>query len=329
MFADQAKITCRAGDGGNGCSSFDRSRFFRHPRPTGGNGGDGGSIVLEADSNVGTLLDFQFKRHFKAESGTHGEGSLKKGKGGSDCIIRVPAGTVVHDDDTGETLRDLNQHGLKVIVCRGGIGGRGNHHSGEATQGTPGEERRIRLELKLIADVGLIGFPNAGKSTLISKLSSAKSKSAAFPFTTQFPVLGVVRTSDDEHIVLADLPGIIEGAHEGKGLGFQFLRHIERTKILVHLIDMAAVDGRDPVSDYHQINQELMLYSRVLSKKPQIIAANKMDLTEAKKHLECFTQEIKITVIPISAATGQGLTDLMKEVIHTLHAHTQSEINAG
>ena len=310
MFVDEAIIHCVAGAGGKGCNSLDRSRPGKY-KATGGDGGHGGSIVLEAQPNIQTLLDFQMNRYFMADKGTNGSSSNQTGATASDRIIGVPPGTEVFDNGTGELLKDLAQIGDRVIVCRGGQGGKGNDKKNEALPGDVGEEKDIHLKLKLIADVGLIGFPNAGKSTLISRLSNAKSKVAAYPFTTKNPILGVVKFDDDQTRVLADIPGIIEGAHEGRGMGIDFLKHVERTKSLLHIIDFGAVDGRDPLSDYRTMNKELSSYSKKLAEKPQVIVANKMDLPEAKANLTAFRKKVRKKVLPISAATGEGMKTLL------------------
>ena len=313
MFVDEAVIFCTAGHGGKGCQSLDRRRPG-HFRPTGGDGGKGGSVILEARENIQTLLDFQFKKEFSAQNGGHGSSNDKTGFEGGDTVIGVPTGTEVIDHGTGDLLKDLEKAGLRVMVCRGGAGGKGNNKKEAATDGEPGEFREVLLRLKLIADVGLVGFPNAGKSTLISRISNAKSKVAAYPFTTKNPVLGVVKFEDGGALVVADIPGIIEGAHEGRGMGLQFLRHVERTKVLLQLIDFAAVDGRDPLSDYRVMNEELKNYSKLLTEKEQILVANKMDIPEAKANLKKFRQKVKKEIFPISAATGEGVADLLNHL---------------
>lgn len=313
MFVDEAVILCKAGDGGKGCSSMDRSHPRRH-RANGGDGGDGGSIILEANPNIHTLLDFELNREFKAPGGTHGSSNHKRGYRGDDLLLAVPVGTEIIDSRAGELLKDLDRSGLRVVVCHGGKGGHGNDKKNDAMPGEPGEFKEIFLKLKLIADIGLIGYPNAGKSALLSRVSNAKSKAAAYPFTTKNPILGVVKFDVGETKVLADIPGIIEGAHEGKGLGIKFLKHVERTKALLHVIDFGAVDGRDPVSDYRTLNQELEDYSKALSEKEQILAANKMDLPEARKNLELFRRKVKKEIFPISAATGEGLDVLLQRL---------------
>jgi len=310
MFVDEAIIHCIAGRGGKGCHSLDRSRPG-HFRATGGDGGHGGSIILEARENIQTLLDFQMNRYFTADRGTNGSSSNKTGATAPDRVIGVPPGTEIFDHGTGELLKDLSEIGMRVTVCRGGQGGKGNDKRNSATDGDLGEEKDIHLRLKLIADVGLVGFPNAGKSTLISRVSNARSKVAAYPFTTKNPILGVVKFDDGEAKVIADIPGIIEGAHEGKGMGIDFLKHVERTRSLLHVIDFAGVDGRDPLSDYKAMNEELSSYSGKLAEKPQIIVANKMDLPEAKVSLTKFRRKVKKEIYPISAATGEGLKELL------------------
>jgi len=322
MFVDSAKIFCYAGKGGKGCNSFDRSKSVIHPRPTGGDGGKGGSVVLVARKQVRTLLDLQMRKTFKAEEGVIGGAKNMAGKDAEELIINVPMGTEVYDEATGHLLKDLTEENERLVVCRGGDCGKGNHKHSLATEGEAGETRTVRLELKVIADVGLIGFPNAGKSTLISHISNAKSKIAAYPFTTKEPILGVVKR-DDDAIVIADIPGLIEGAHEGRGLGHRFLRHIERTRLFVHLVDMAAVDGRDPVEDYRVICEELAGYSEVFLERPMIVAANKMDVPEAAENLVKFKRKVKVPVIEISAVTGQGLTELVNCILLKLRDNAE------
>ncbi len=313
MFVDEASIHCIAGRGGKGCRSLDRSKPG-HFRATGGDGGDGGSIILEARENIQTLLDFQMNRYFKADHGGNGGSSNMTGATAADRVIGVPPGTEVFDQNTGELLKDLAVIGERVTVCRGGGGGKGNDKKNDALPGEEGEEKDLHLKLKLIADVGLVGFPNAGKSTLISRVSNARSKIAAYPFTTKNPILGVVKFDDDVTKVVADIPGIIEGAHEGRGMGVDFLKHVERTKSLLHIIDFAGVDGRDPLSDYQAMNHELASYSKKLAEKPQIIVANKMDLPEAKENLTKFRKKVRKKIIPISAATGEGMKELLNQL---------------
>ncbi|MDP2928268.1 MAG: GTPase ObgE [Candidatus Omnitrophota bacterium] len=313
MFIDGAKINIRAGSGGKGCGSLYRDKYQRHGIPDGGDGGKGADIIIRADRNLLTLLDFQHHRHFFGAGGGHGLSNHKKGRGSADVIIRVPLGTTIKDFATGSILRDLDVDGDQVIVARGGKGGIGNWHRKEATPGQAGEEKIIVLDLKLLADVGVVGFPNAGKSTLISAISNAHPKIAAYPFTTTGPILGVAQ-GRHRKFVIADIPGLIPGASEGRGLGDQFLKHVERTKILIHIIDMAGFEGRDPVEDYKNINLELKNYSKAVFKKPQIVCANKMDLDGAKENLKRFKKLIKRIVYPISALNKQGLEELIDAV---------------
>ncbi len=293
--------------------SFYRDKYTRKGIPDGGNGGKGADIIIKADRNLHTLLDFQYNRHFFGPNGGNGSSKNKKGKGAPSVIIRVPCGTVIKDVKTDCALRDLDKDQEEVIAAYGGRGGSGNRHGKLATDGSPGEEKELILDLKLIADVGVIGFPNVGKSTLISNISNAHPKIAAYPFTTKFPVLGVV-SGKDGSFVIADIPGLIEGSHRGKGLGDKFLRHIERTKILLHLIDMSGSEARDPIEDYRAINKELRDYSKEVDKKSQIIAANKMDLGCASQNLERFKELIKKKVYPISALKKQGLEELIEAI---------------
>jgi len=313
MLIDQAKIHVKAGDGGKGCTSFYRDRSVRWGPPNGGNGGNGGNVVFRVDKNIHTLLDFRYNRHFTALRGGHGGSTNKQGKRGDDCVIRIPAGTILKDMATGLLLRDLTASGEEVIVAVGGRGGRGNTKRGDALPGAKGEEKEIALELKLIADVGIIGYPNAGKSTLISHISSAKSKIANYAFTTKAPILGMVRIHEGD-LAFADMPGLIEGAHKGRGLGDEFLRHIERTKILLHMVDMAQVEGRGALHDYRTINNELSLYGKHVEEKPQVVACNKIDLPEAKVNLREFQKEVPLKIFPISAITGEGVKELLNEI---------------
>ena len=319
-FIDQAQITVNAGDGGRGCSSFAQPPYTRYPSADGGDGGDGGDVIMIADPNIATLLDFQFRHQFSAGRGGHGGSNTKTGKRGSPLTIRVPVGTVIHDADTGIVLRDLSTPEEQLVIAKGGRGGFGNAQTAEAQPGASGEERHLRLELKLVADVGLVGFPNAGKSSLLRRISTARPKVAAYPFTTRYPVLGVVKVEERTPYVACDIPGLIEGAHFGKGLGIQFLRHIERTRLLVHVIDMAGVDGRDPAAGYQQLNHELSAYSPVLADRPQLVAANKMDLPQAEAHLQTFRDaHPDITVWPISCATGTGIPELLQAMWQRVH----------
>ena len=316
MFIDEAKVYVKAGNGGDGCQSLYRDKWNRIGRPDGGPGGDGGDVIFIADENIQTLLDFQYRQHHEAESGAHGSSNHKKGKRGDDLIIKVPAGTIIKDiKNNGLVLRDLAHIGDSVIIAKGGHGGHGNSRNRPREKGEFGEEKTILLGLKLIADAGIIGYPNAGKSTLISKISSAHPKIANYPFTTKEPVLGVVKLYDEATFVVAEIPGLIEGAHEGRGLGDRFLRHIERTKVLIHLIDVAACEGRDPVSDYKNLNKELLLYSKELAKRPQVVALNKVDIPESKVNIKRFKKSFsKIKIYPISAATGEGVKELLESV---------------
>lgn len=313
MFIDEVKIYVKAGDGGKGCHSFYRDRVNRIGRPDGGPGGDGGNVIFEADSNIHTLLDFQYRQHFYAPSGAHGGSNHKTGHTGADLRIKVPPGTLIKDGVTGLVLRDLVKPGDHVVVAVGGKGGRGNSRGRPATAGLPGEEKTLLLELKLIADVCIVGYPNAGKSTLISKISSARPKIASYPFTTKEPVLGVVRMHGERTIVVADIPGLIEGAHSGKGLGDKFLRHIERTGLLIHLVDISGFEGRDPRDDYINLNNELKLYSKELMKRPMITALNKIDMPGAANNVANFKKILpRRKVYPISALTGEGIKELLR-----------------
>ncbi|MEZ0323383.1 MAG: GTPase ObgE [Hydrogenothermaceae bacterium] len=322
MFIDKAKIFVKAGDGGNGCVAFHREKFVPMGGPSGGDGGKGGDIILIADKNLQTLMDFKYKRHYKAERGQNGQGGNKKGKDGEDLIIKVPVGTVVKDAQTGEIIADLVEDGQQVVVARGGKGGKGNAAFKSPTNQTPtnaepgeeGEERWIELELKLLADIGIIGFPNAGKSTLISVLSNAKPKIADYPFTTLTPVLGVLQLNVDDFVVLADIPGLIEGASEGAGLGHEFLRHIERTKFLIHLIDVSDFAEKDWKEAFEVINRELKNYSDDLTKKPQIVVANKIDALSDKSKIDemrKYFQERNIPFVAVSLITREGVDELI------------------
>ncbi|NQU95414.1 MAG: GTPase ObgE [Candidatus Omnitrophica bacterium] len=313
MLIDQAKIHVKAGDGGNGCTSFYRDKFVRKGKPNGGDGGAGGNLIFKVDKNIRTLLDFQYNRHFKAARGRHGGSNNKTGRSGEDRYVKVPPGTILKDVATDLLLRDLTHDGEEVIVAVGGSGGKGNTKKRDATSGEKGEAKELALELKLIADIGIIGYPNVGKSTLISRVSSAKSKIACYPFTTKAPILGIVKMYDGD-LAFADMPGLIEGAHKGRGLGDEFLRHIERTRILVHMVDIAQVETRNAYDDYVSINNELSLYGRHLSAKLQVIACNKMDLQDAKKNLDAFRKKIDKKVFPISAVTGVGVKELLDEI---------------
>lgn len=315
-FVDLARIHIQAGNGGKGCESHYQDKYTRYPIPNGGDGGHGADVVIRADRNLHTLLDYRFKQHYQGQSGGHASSNNKRGKNGETCVLPVPVGTMVWDHDTDLLIRDLSTHGDEVIVAKGGQGGRGNNHNKTVLPPKAGETRTVRLELKVIADVGLVGFPNAGKSTLISAISKVKSKIANYHFTTKAPILGIVKgiTLEEKDFVVADLPGLIEGAHEGKGLGHQFLKHAERTKILVHVIDMSGSEGRDPVEDYHQICEELDLYSDELMQKHRLLVANKMDMPEAKKNLTKFKRKVTKDIFAISAKEQEGLDDLVAAI---------------
>lgn len=344
MFVDKTKIYVKGGDGGDGLIAFRREKYVPDGGPAGGDGGKGGDVVLEVDEGLRTLVDFRYQKHFKADKGEKGKPKNQNGANAKDLIIRVPPGTVVIDDDTNEVLGDLTRHGQRLIVARGGAGGRGNVRFATpanpapyiAENGEEGEERWITLELKLIADVGLVGLPSVGKSTLLSVVSAAKPKIAAYHFTTLSPNLGVVRWGEDHQFVMADLPGLIEGAHEGHGLGHEFLRHVERTRLLLHVVDMSASEGRDPYDDWITINRELELYSERLAKRPQIIIANKMDMPEAMQHLQTFKQRLAdhvdasgnpYKIIPISALTRQGIQEMILETGRMLNELPETQEN--
>jgi GTP-binding protein len=313
MLVDSIKVLVKAGDGGRGCSSFYRDKYTRHGIPNGGDGGRGASIIVRCDRNQRTLLDFQFHRHFIAKSGEHGTSNNKKGKDAKDIVIRVPLGTTIKDVGSDCVLRVLDKDEDEVVVAKGGAGGLGNKKKKDATCGECGEEKELLFDLRLIADVGIVGFPNAGKSTLISALTNANPKIAAYPFTTKSPILGIAHAKNKDFSI-ADIPGLIKGSSEGRGLGDRFLRHVERTKLLIHLIDMAGFEGRDPLDDYRVINKELKDYSKALFRKSQIIAANKMDLEGAKKNLNRFKRVIKKKIFPISALKKKGLSDLIEAI---------------
>ena len=337
MFVDYAKINVKAGDGGNGVVAFRREKYVPMGGPAGGDGGRGGSIVIQADEGLSTLMDFKYRRHFKGERGKHGQGKNMHGAGGQDIIIRVPAGTVIKDDASEEVIADLTNHGQTVVVARGGRGGRGNARFATAANkapsvaenGEPGEEKWIRLELKLLADIGLVGLPNAGKSTLIANVSAARPKIADYPFTTLVPNLGVVRLKNGESFVLADIPGLIAGAHQGAGLGHRFLRHIERTRVLIFVLDTAQTESQNVLKDYYTLRDELEKFSADLAAKPYLIAANKMDLPEARQNIAALQEEFADQLIMISAATGQGTEELMTKACQLLASLPQEETIAG
>lgn len=321
MFIDEVKVKVKGGNGGNGILAFRREKFVPRGGPSGGDGGRGGDVVMEASNHYNTLLHFRYNPEHTAERGRHGEGSNKKGREGTDIVLPVPVGTVVYDWDSGDLLHDFVEAGDRFVVAKGGIGGRGNARFATPWHQTPtehedgklGEERLLRLELKLLADVGLVGFPNAGKSTLISVLSAARPKIADYPFTTLEPNLGVVKMPDLRTFVVADIPGLIEGAHEGAGLGVRFLRHIERTRLLVHLVDVSEGSGREPVSDFKIVLKELEAFSGELAQKPMIVVATKMDSAQDLKRVESLRRAAgrrKLPFFEISAATGAGLEEL-------------------
>jgi GTPase len=321
LFIDEVRILVKAGDGGNGCLAFRREKYVPRGGPSGGDGGRGGDVILVANEHQNTLLHLRYNPEHKAERGRHGEGSNKTGADGRSIEVSVPVGTVVYDDGTGERLFDFIHSGDRFTVARGGRGGRGNARFATATHqaptehepGRPGEEKHLRLELKLLADVGLVGFPNAGKSTLISRLSAARPKIADYPFTTLEPNLGVVELPDYKSFVVADIPGLIEGAHLGHGLGTRFLRHIERTRLLVHLVDVSPSSGRDPVQDFETVMRELASFSPLLVEKPMIVVATKMDVAQDPERVESLRRHAEGQGFPffeISSATGQGIETL-------------------
>ncbi len=324
MFVDEARIRVKAGDGGNGCMAFRREKFVPRGGPSGGDGGHGGDVVMESSERHNTLVHFRFNPEYNGERGRHGEGSNKTGREGASVVLKVPVGTIVYDEMTGELVHDFSRPDERVVVAHGGRGGRGNARFATSThqapreheEGRPGEERALRLELKLLADVGLVGYPNAGKSTLISRISAARPKIADYPFTTLQPNLGVVAVGeapDEKSFVVADIPGLIEGASQGAGLGTQFLRHIERTRLLAHLVDVSDASGRpDPVQDYEVITRELANFGAGLDAKPTIVVASKMDAANKEKlaKLKRYCKRKKLELFPISAVTGEGIDDL-------------------
>ena len=328
-FIDEAKIYVKSGKGGNGCISFRREKFVPRGGPNGGDGGKGGDIIFVTNENLSSLLDFRYKKKYKAKNGEHGKGKDQHGKNAPNLIIPVPIGTLIKNLDTGKITGDLIENEQQIVTAKGGSGGKGNarftsstnqapHH---AEPGQEGKELNLLLELKLLADVGIIGFPNAGKSTLISKISAARPKIADYPFTTLVPNLGVVSYDDGKTFVVADIPGIIERAHEGAGLGIQFLKHVERTKILLHLLDLSPMTSRNPIEDYKTLTKELKAFSKELSKKPQIIALNKVDITEAKQaadKVEKYFKDKKSEALKISAITGDGVNELIYKIADEL-----------
>ncbi len=333
-FIDEARIEIQAGDGAKGAVAFRREKYIPKGGPSGGDGGNGGDVVMVSNASLSTLLDFHYLQHHRAPSGEPGGGSDCNGHGGADLILQVPVGTRVKDADSGEVLHEFDTADDRIVICRGGRGGLGNMNFATATRqaprfaepGTPGERRVVLLELRLLADVGLLGYPNAGKSTLISRVSAARPKVADYPFTTLTPHLGVVNYREGRSFVMADIPGIIEGAAEGAGLGHQFLKHVERCKVLIHLVDcMELGDDRDPMKDYEVLNTELKCYSTELAKKPQIIAATKVDLPEARARAEAFAKAMKRkkkVVQLVSSASGEGLKELLNAVAKVLYRTT-------
>ncbi len=320
MFVDEVVIDVTAGDGGDGCMAFRREKYIEMGGPFGGNGGHGSDIIFEADEGLNTLLDLRLRKHINGKKGANGEGKARHGKNSEDIIIKVPVGTVVTDEETGFIVADLTKHKEQMVIAKGGRGGRGNMAFATRTNpapsfaenGEPGESKRVKVELKLLADVGLVGLPSVGKSTFISKVSASKPKIAAYHFTTLRPNLGVASTKDHRSFVIADLPGLIEGASLGEGLGDRFLKHIERTRVLAHIIDMSGYEGRDPYEDYLLINKELENFNKELMNKPQIVIANKMDLPGAKENLEVFKEKVsQIEVFPLSGITGEGIDAIL------------------
>jgi GTP-binding protein len=324
MFVDQVKIYVKGGDGGNGMVAFRREKYVPKGGPAGGDGGNGADVIFEVEEGLRTLMDFRYKRHFKAPRGEHGMSKNQHGKNSQPMIVKVPPGTIVSDEETGQIIADLTEHGQQAVIAKGGRGGRGNSRFATpanpapelSENGEPGIERNVILELKVLADVGLVGFPSVGKSTLLSVISSAKPKIAEYHFTTLVPNLGLVETEDGRSFVMADLPGLIEGAHQGVGLGHQFLRHIERTRVIVHVIDMSGLEGRDPYEDYVTINAELKEYNLRLTERPQIIVANKMDMPDSEENLAGFKEKLKddLKIFPISAITREGVRELLFEI---------------
>lgn len=346
MFVDQVKIYVKGGDGGDGMVAFRREKYVPKGGPAGGDGGKGADVIFEVDEGLRTLMDFRYQRHFKAPRGENGMPKNRHGKNARDLIVKVPPGTVVTDLETKQVIADLTTHGQRAVIAKGGRGGRGNTRFATpanpapelSEKGEPGQEREVMLELKILADAGLVGFPSVGKSTLLSVVTAAKPKIADYHFTTLAPNLGVVETEDGRSFVLADLPGLIEGAHSGAGLGHQFLRHIERTRVIVHVIDMSAMEGRDPYEDYVTINKELEEYNLRLMERPQIIVANKMDMPGAAENLEKFMEKFQddYPVFPVSALTKQGLKEVLFAIADTvektpefplIHVEEGEEIN--
>lgn len=337
MFTDYAKIIIKSGNGGDGAITFRREKYVAAGGPDGGDGGRGGSVYFRVDPNANTLIDFRYSKKFKAQNGENGSGGNKYGKSGEDLYIDVPLGTIIKDAETGKVVADLSKENQVELVLNGGRGGKGNSHFATATRQVPrfaqagedGEEKEVILELKLLADVGLLGFPNVGKSTFLSAVTDAKPKIANYHFTTIEPNLGVVKTKNGDSFVIADIPGIIEGASEGVGLGIQFLRHVERTRLLLHVIDVSGVEGRDPVEDFYTINEELKKYSEKLSTRKQIIVANKMDIMQddkGLKELEALAKKENLELYKISGVTGEGVTELLNRVSEVLKTLPKEEL---
>lgn len=326
MFIDEVIIDLIAGTGGNGCMAFRREKYIPMGGPYGGNGGKGSDIIFKVDEGLNTLIDLRYQKAIKGNKGANGEGKAKHGKNAEDVIVRVPLGTVITDLDTNLIIADLTKKDDEVVVAYGGRGGRGNMAFATrsnpapafAENGEPGEEKRVKVELKLLADVGLVGMPSVGKSTLISKISASKPKIAAYHFTTLNPNLGVVRVNENKSFVVADLPGLIKGASLGEGLGDKFLKHIERTRVIAHVIDMSGYEGRDPYEDYVIINKELENFNKKILEKPQIIIANKMDMESAKENLKKFEEKVKTKVYPISAMNNEGIKEVLVELSNML-----------
>ena len=326
LFVDKVTIYCQAGDGGNGCVSFRREAFEPRGGPDGGDGAQGGSVIVIADPNVSSLSNIVGHKHWRAQRGGHGRGSQCSGQRGEDAVIRVPPGTLVRDAERGHVLRDLSRPDDQVVVARGGKGGRGNKHFATATnrvprefeEGEPGEQRNVVLELKVIADVGLVGMPNAGKSTLLSRLSRAHPEIADYPFTTKYPNLGLVRVDLHRQFVIADIPGLIEGAHAGVGLGHEFLKHVERTRVLVHMVEPSPADGSNPVENYHKIREELKLYDPALLERPEIVCVTKAELPDAEPAAELLEESLGRPVLQISAVTGKNLPELIRRLLESL-----------
>ncbi|MBB2508066.1 GTPase Obg [Staphylococcus cohnii subsp. cohnii] len=338
MFVDQVKISLKAGDGGNGITAYRREKYVPFGGPAGGDGGNGASIVFEVDEGLRTLLDFRYQTHFKAKRGEGGQSSNMHGKNAEHLVLKVPPGTIIKSVETEEVLADLVENGQRATVARGGRGGRGNSRFASprnpapdfSENGEPGEEIEVTLELKLLADVGLVGFPSVGKSTLLSTVSKAKPKIGAYHFTTIKPNLGVVSTKDRRSFVMADLPGLIQGASEGVGLGHQFLRHIERTKVIVHMIDMSGSEGRDPYEDYQVINEELKAYENRLEDRPQIVVANKMDIPDAEDNLTIFKEQLNdksVRIIPLSTVMHDNIDELLYAIADTLEEVKDVDFN--